>query len=208
MNPKRAHRPRARTQREGLLLLLGIVALMWLVEVINCDRPTTASTTMGSYRAVSVTCGQSSPRRSSTANFSPHLVDNTIPLVFMGVIIALRGAARLAAVTLIVVLVGGLGTWLIAPLGTRSRSAPAESCSGMRRTCSRGACSTAARSRFSRARRRRGVGRGARRPASFRKPASPGRPTCAARSVAWWRRGCCAVTARRRWRARVRRRPR
>ena len=33
----------------------------------------------------------------------------------MGVIIALHGAKRLALVTLIVVVVGGLGTWLIAP---------------------------------------------------------------------------------------------
>jgi len=37
--------------------------------------------------------------------------------VFMGVIIALRGARRLAAVTLIVIVVGGLGTWLISPAG-------------------------------------------------------------------------------------------
>ena len=44
-----------------------------------------------------------------------HLIDNTIPFVFMGVIIALRGAARLALVTAIVIVVGGLGTWLIAP---------------------------------------------------------------------------------------------
>ena len=51
------------------------------------------------------------------ANFAPHLLDNTIPLVFMGVIIALAGAARLAWVTFIVILVGGLGTWLIAPAG-------------------------------------------------------------------------------------------
>ncbi len=47
-----------------------------------------------------------------------HLIDNTIPFVFMGVIIALRGATRLALVTLIVIVVGGLGTWLVAPAGT------------------------------------------------------------------------------------------
>jgi membrane associated rhomboid family serine protease len=33
----------------------------------------------------------------------------------MGLIIALAGAARLAAVTAVVIVVGGLGTWLIAP---------------------------------------------------------------------------------------------
>jgi membrane associated rhomboid family serine protease len=48
----------------------------------------------------------------------PHLIDNTIPFVFMGVIIALRGAGRLALVTAIIIVVGGLGTWLIAPAGT------------------------------------------------------------------------------------------
>jgi membrane associated rhomboid family serine protease len=44
-----------------------------------------------------------------------HLISNTVPFVFMGVIIALHGARRLALVTLIVLVVGGLGTWLIAP---------------------------------------------------------------------------------------------
>ena len=44
-----------------------------------------------------------------------HLESNTIPFVFMGVIIALEGARRLGAVTLIVIVVAGLGTWLISP---------------------------------------------------------------------------------------------
>jgi len=47
-----------------------------------------------------------------------HLIGNTIPFLFMGAIIALRGAARLALITLIVIVVGGLGTWLISPGGT------------------------------------------------------------------------------------------
>ena len=46
-----------------------------------------------------------------------HLLSNTIPLVFMGLFIALAGAGRLALVTAIVIVVGGLGTWLIAPAG-------------------------------------------------------------------------------------------
>jgi membrane associated rhomboid family serine protease len=47
-----------------------------------------------------------------------HLIDNSIPLIFMGVIIALQGARRLALVTLIVVVIGGIGTWLISPSGS------------------------------------------------------------------------------------------
>ncbi len=98
---------------EGLLLLVAIVALMWVLEGINTIDHN-ALDNDGIY-----------PRNIGhlwgilTAPFLhvsfQHLIDNTIPFVFMGVIIALRGAARLALVTVIVILVGGLGTWLIAP---------------------------------------------------------------------------------------------
>ena len=47
-----------------------------------------------------------------------HLLANTVPFVVMGVVIALEGPLRLLAVTAIVGLVGGLGTWLVAPEGT------------------------------------------------------------------------------------------
>jgi membrane associated rhomboid family serine protease len=47
-----------------------------------------------------------------------HLIANTVPFLFMGALIALRGAVRLALVTAIVILIGGIGTWLIAPSGT------------------------------------------------------------------------------------------
>ena len=102
---------------EGLLLLAGVVVLMWFLEAINSiDHD-------GLDKAAGIV-----PREPGhvwaifTAPFLhvswTHLIDNTIPFVFMGVIIALWGAARLALVTLIVVVVGGLGTWLIAPAGT------------------------------------------------------------------------------------------
>ena len=44
-----------------------------------------------------------------------HLIGNTIPFIVLGMAIALGGLARVAAVTGIVALVGGLGTWLTAP---------------------------------------------------------------------------------------------
>ncbi len=101
------------TQREGIGLLIAIVALMWLVEVINA---------IDGYRLkYDGIYGRDLGRMWGivTAPFLhvsfAHLIANTIPFVFMGVIIALRGAGRLALVTAIVILVGGLGTWLIAP---------------------------------------------------------------------------------------------
>jgi membrane associated rhomboid family serine protease len=99
---------------EGLTLLILIIGAMWLLEVIN----TLDSNALDGDGGIS-------PRNLGhlwaifTAPFLhvsfAHLIDNTIPFVFMGVIIALRGAARLALVTAIVVVIGGLGTWLIAP---------------------------------------------------------------------------------------------
>jgi membrane associated rhomboid family serine protease len=98
---------------QGLALLAAIVALMWVIEIIN-TLDSNGLDTDGIW-----------PRNFDrlwgilTAPFLhesfAHLISNTVPFVFMGLIIALRGAARLALVTLIVIVVGGLGTWLIAP---------------------------------------------------------------------------------------------
>ena len=108
---------KGRESVEGLVLLVGIVVLMWVIEVINSLDHDALDHSGGIY-----------PRNFDhvwaifTAPFLhvsyTHLIDNTIPFVFMGVIIALRGATRLALVTLIVIVVGGLGTWLVAPGGT------------------------------------------------------------------------------------------
>jgi len=100
------------------MLLLGMVSLMWVVEAFNALDHSGLSKEAGIW-----------PRNVDhlwaifTApflheNFYPHLFDNTIPLLFMGVIIALRGARRLALVTIIVIVISGLGTWLISPTRT------------------------------------------------------------------------------------------
>ena len=47
-----------------------------------------------------------------------HLIGNTIPFLVLGAVIAFAGAARVVAVTAIVAVVGGLGTWLVAPSDT------------------------------------------------------------------------------------------
>jgi membrane associated rhomboid family serine protease len=104
---------RRQTQREGIELLVGIVAVMWVVEIIN-SLDGNALNNDGIYaRSIGHLWGI------LTAPFIhvsfAHLISNTIPFVFMGLIIALRGAARLALVTAIVIVAGGLGTWLIAP---------------------------------------------------------------------------------------------
>jgi membrane associated rhomboid family serine protease len=106
---------RGQTQREGIALLAGIVGLMWIVEVIN-TLDSNGLDTDGIYgRRLDHLWGiLTTPF--IHASFA-HLIDNTIPFVFIGLFIALQGAKRLAQVTLIVVVVGGLGTWLVAPSG-------------------------------------------------------------------------------------------
>jgi membrane associated rhomboid family serine protease len=101
------------TQVQGLVLLGGMVLIMWVLEIINTidsnglDNDGIWARNFGRIWGI------------FTAPFLhasfQHLIANTIPLLFMGVIIALHGAKRLALVTLIVIVVGGIGTWLIAP---------------------------------------------------------------------------------------------
>jgi membrane associated rhomboid family serine protease len=103
------------TRRAGLELLIGMVAVMWMVEIINTADsngldtdgiwPRNLGRLWGIFTAPFL-----------HASFA-HLISNTIPFVFMGAIIALAGAGRLAAVTVTVIVLGGLGTWLIAPAG-------------------------------------------------------------------------------------------
>jgi membrane associated rhomboid family serine protease len=104
-----------RAPREGLLLLAAIVALMWFVEVIN-TLDSNGLDGDGIYaRNVDRFWGiLTSPF--IHASFQ-HLIDNTLPFIFLGAIIAWRGAVRLAVVTGFVIVIGGLGTWLISPSG-------------------------------------------------------------------------------------------
>jgi len=47
-----------------------------------------------------------------------HLEDNSLPLLVLGFMAALRGIGRWIAVTLVIILVSGLGVWLTAPGGS------------------------------------------------------------------------------------------
>jgi len=113
MSVTRTPTPKAQSRREGIQLLVAIVAVMWIVEVIN-SLDSNALDSDGIYpRNVGRLWGiLTAPFLHASFH---HLIDNTIPLLFMGLIIALRGAARVAIVTAIVIVIGGLGTWLIAP---------------------------------------------------------------------------------------------
>jgi membrane associated rhomboid family serine protease len=106
-----------RASREaGIWLVLAGAALMWILEIVDAA----AGHELDQYGI--------EPRDTDglpgilTAPFLhagfDHLLSNTIPFVVLGIAIALSGLARVVAVTAIVIVVGGVGTWLVAPENT------------------------------------------------------------------------------------------
>ncbi len=98
---------------DGLRIVLGLAGVMWVLEVID----QLADNRLDQYgiepRDVDGLIGV------AAAPFLhggfDHLVGNTVPFLLMGFVIAAQGAARVVSVTVIVALISGLGTWLIAP---------------------------------------------------------------------------------------------
>ncbi len=93
--------------------MLGLLAVMWAVQVANAidgyglDSDGIVPRQLSGLRGVV---------------FAPflhaswaHIIGNTIPFVALGLMIALAGPGRVLAVTAIVALVAGLGTWLTSP---------------------------------------------------------------------------------------------
>jgi membrane associated rhomboid family serine protease len=100
----------------ALLFVVAMVALMWVIEVVDA----VAGGRLDQYGIHPRDVGGLPEIVSAPflhAGFG-HLVSNTIPFVVMGAAIALGGLVRVAVVTAVVGLVSGLGTWLIAPSDT------------------------------------------------------------------------------------------
>jgi membrane associated rhomboid family serine protease len=103
-------------RREGFRLVLGMGALMWVAEIVDSFadhsldqygiEPRDTDGLVGIVAAPFLHAGFG------------HLAANTVPFLVMGLVIAFKGALRVLAVTAIVALVGGLGTWLVAPAAT------------------------------------------------------------------------------------------
>ena len=103
-------------RESGLLLVGGMAAIMWVLEVID-------QIAGGRLDSAGI-----EPRDADGLDgivFAPflhagfdHLIGNTIPFLLLGFAVALGGIARVIIVTAVVAVVGGLGTWLVAPANT------------------------------------------------------------------------------------------
>jgi membrane associated rhomboid family serine protease len=101
------------SRTDGLILVAAMVAVMWGEEVVDAilggrlDRwgiePRDPDGLTGIVLAPFLHGGFG------------HLISNTVPFAVMGATIALGGLARVLAVTAIVAVVSGAGTWLIGP---------------------------------------------------------------------------------------------
>ena len=100
----------------AIQVVLAMVALMWVLEIVDVELDHRLDRYGIEPRDVDGLDGV------VTAPFLHvgfgHLIGNTLPFVVMGVVIALEGPLRLIGVTVIAILVSGLGTWLIAPEDT------------------------------------------------------------------------------------------
>lgn len=100
-------------RKDGLVVVAALAALMWVLEVVDSladhrldeygIEPREADGLIGIAASPFLHAG------------FDHLASNTVPFLVMGFMIALNGLGRVLAVTGIVMLVGGLGTWLIGP---------------------------------------------------------------------------------------------
>ena len=101
---------------DGFLVVFAIAVVMWLSEIADVlaghrldqygIEPRDADGLAGIVAAPFLHAGFG------------HLVSNTVPFLILGFVIAFKGAMRVVAVTAVVALVSGLGTWLVAPAGT------------------------------------------------------------------------------------------
>lgn len=104
------------SRKRGLIFVILMAAIMWALEIVD------------SLPRIDLDGWGIEPRDTGGLDgivLAPflhggfgHLIGNTIPFLMLGATIALSGLARVIAVTAIVALVSGLGTWLIAPVNT------------------------------------------------------------------------------------------
>ncbi len=102
-------------EASGLLLVAAMAALMWLVELVDLVAGDLDAAGIRPRDVEGLTGIVTSPFLHGGFG---HLIGNTVPFLLLGAVLALSGLARVAAVSAIVALVGGLGTWLTASEGT------------------------------------------------------------------------------------------
>lgn len=110
-------RPRRAAQvRNAAIVMGGLLALLWAVQIAD---------SLLRYRFLRYGIEPRHIGRLEDIFTAPfihvsysHLAENTLPLLVLGFLVAMRGVARYVLVSAVVVVVSGLGVWLTAPSGS------------------------------------------------------------------------------------------
>ncbi|GAA1531759.1 rhomboid family intramembrane serine protease [Streptomyces albidochromogenes] len=112
MSPTAVDRRRSSPAKAAALLMLGWVALLWVLEALD-----TATGSLNTYGLSPREVGELRdvlPMSFLHHGFD-HVASNTVPLLILGFLAALGGIRRFVAVVLTIMIMGGLGVWLTAP---------------------------------------------------------------------------------------------
>lgn len=99
---------------QGLVVLVALVVITWVLELVDFIvpgrwmdsfgiQPRTMSGLFGIFAAPFLHGGLA------------HLMANTVPFLTLGFLVMLRGLGTFVGVSLLVIVLGGLGVWLLAP---------------------------------------------------------------------------------------------
>ncbi len=103
--------PRGRYMRSSIFLILGFLAVIWAVELLNGFMDHQLSEWGILPRTTRGLVGiPLSPILHGSFN---HVLSNTIPFLVLGGLVGLRGSQALMGVSLFVIAVGGVAVWLL-----------------------------------------------------------------------------------------------
>lgn len=105
----------------ALIVLLVMVGVMWVLEIVDYVLG-------GALDRFGIVAWQ--PEGLVGIFFAPflhvgfgHLMANSVPLLILGFLAAIRGVGRFLSASLIIIVVGGLGTWLTTAPGVTALGA-------------------------------------------------------------------------------------
>ena len=100
-----------RDRLSSLLLLIAFVAILWVVQVVNIlmdyrlNEYGVAPRTIEGLRGI--------PLSPFLHGGFGHLISNTMPLLILGGLVAVRGQVNFVGVTLFIIFIGNLGLWAV-----------------------------------------------------------------------------------------------
>jgi membrane associated rhomboid family serine protease len=115
-SPERPPRPDMARELRPFLVVFAMVAVMWVVEIVDL-LPHTPFDEWG-IRPRSVRGLTGIVASPFLHDGFGHLIGNTIPFLVLGCVIAASGVRRFVQVTVIVAAIAGVGTWLVGPTHT------------------------------------------------------------------------------------------